>query len=184
MQSSFSMFPSCADGNPLRQCLGPQACHSSKRQPVRQSVESRRYVPLKCLARHDVPIERHGEAVQDQFHTACTVYTHRVQHEPDVVPVCQRHRLHESQWRSGTAFELRAVEACRAFHIPNGNIRAPCADVLQSPNSGCFAALQLTEAVLSVITPRQQRPVTVASNRLAGIVPCAGCEKDSVDSTL
>src|SRR5262247_1576005 len=61
-------------------------------------------------------------------------------------------------------------------------IYVPCADVLQIPNSGCFAALQLTEAVLSVITPLQLRPVTVASNRLAGTVPWAGCEKDNIDS--
>src|SRR5262249_57160659 len=61
-------------------------------------------------------------------------------------------------------------------------IYVPCADVFQIPNSGCFAALQLTEAVLSVMTPQQWRPVTVASNRLAGIVPCAACEKDNVDS--
>src|SRR5215475_5598799 len=63
-------------------------------------------------------------------------------------------------------------------------IYVPCADVLQIPNSGCFSALQLTEAVLSVITPLQRRPVIVASNRLAGIVPWAGCEKDNVDSAL
>src|SRR5262249_53109046 len=56
----------------------------------------------------------------------------------------------------------------------------PCANVLQIPNSGCFTALQHTEAVLSVITPRQPRPVMVASNRRAGIVPCPGCEKDNV----
>ena len=62
-------------------------------------------------------------------------------------------------------------------------IYVPCADVLQIPNSGCFAALQPTEAVLSVSTPLQLRPVTVASNLLAGIVPWAGCEKDNVDST-
>jgi hypothetical protein len=57
----------------------------------------------------------------------------------------------------------------------------PCADVLQIPNSGCFAARQHTEAMLSVITPLQLRPVTVASNLRAGIVPWAGCEKDNVD---
>ena len=61
-------------------------------------------------------------------------------------------------------------------------IYVPCADVLQMPNSGCFAALQRTEAVLSVSTPLQLRPVIVASNLRAGIVSCAGCEKDNVDA--
>src|SRR5262245_36633898 len=59
-----------------------------------------------------------------------------------------------------------------------------CPDVFQIPNSGCFIALQFTEPVLSVMTPLQWRPVMVASNRLAGSVPCAGCEKDNVDSAV
>ena len=63
-------------------------------------------------------------AQYQQPRTVWTVYTHRVQHEPDVVPIRQRYRLHEAPWCSGAVFELRAAEACRAFHISNGNIRA------------------------------------------------------------
>ncbi len=42
---------------------------SPKWQPVRQPVEPRRYVARKFLTRHDVTIERHGEAAQYQPHT-------------------------------------------------------------------------------------------------------------------
>ena len=43
---------------PLPPCLSP------KRQPVWQPVEPCRHVPLEGRARHDVTIEREGEAAQ------------------------------------------------------------------------------------------------------------------------
>jgi hypothetical protein len=46
------------------QSTGAVGCPSPERQAIRQPVEPRRDIPLECLARHDVIVERHGEATQ------------------------------------------------------------------------------------------------------------------------